>query len=512
MRFLQFLLFLSLITILSAAAASGQSREIKAVQEYRNTHEHEILTEYMEFLRLPNVNTDIENIHKNVRYLVSEFEKRGVNMEVLTLPGKPEVPPVVYGELTTPGAERTLIIYVHYDGQPADPANWVHAPWEPKLYSAGMHEGGVLIDFPKKGEPINPDWRIYARSASDDKVPFPAILATLDGLQQAGIPLTSNIKFFFEGEEEAGSPHLREYLECYKDKLDSDLWLFFDGPMHQSGKPQIVFGVRGDMSMDITVYGPARPLHSGHYGGWAPVPGQMLANLLASMRSETGEILIDGFNDNTAPITEADRKAFATLPDYDEEIRAGLGLKKTEFNNRPLIESLMYPTLTIRGMSSGNVGSLARNVIPTKAEASLDIRLAKGNGTTELLDKIEAHIRKQGYHIVREEPGRETLLQHEKTAKVTRFEGYPAVRTSTENKLAQNIAAAVHHAAGEEVILYPTMGGSLPLFHFTDILGTPVIIVPIANFDNNQHAENENIRIGNIWYGVDVYAGIFTMK
>lgn len=492
--------------------STAQIPAVETAREYKDANAHKILSDYIELLKIPNVAGDIANINKNADFLVSAFEKRGASIELLTLPDQPNVPPVIYGEINTPGAERTLILYVHYDGQPADPKNWTHAPWEPTLYSASMENGGKPIPFPSVSEPINPEWRIYGRSASDDKVPFPAILATLDALNESDIALTSNIKFFFDGEEEAGSPHVREFLEHYKKKLEGDLWVFLDGPKHQSGRPQVVFGVRGVTGMEVTVYGPSRALHSGHYGGWAPVPGQMLADLLASMKNETGEILIDGFNDSTAPITDADRKAFATLPDYDEQIREELGLSWTEFEDRSLIESFMYPTLTIKGLSSGNTGELARNVIPTTATASIGIRLAKGNDPQNMQDKVEAHIRKQGYHIVREDPDKRTKLEHRKIAKVTRSGGYPAMRTSINDPMAQQVVAAVERAASEEVILYPSYGGTLPIFHFEEVMQTPIVIVPIANHDNNQHAPDENIRIGNIWYGMEIYSSIFTME
>lgn len=498
--------------VLASSGVYGQSNTVKTVREYRQQKEVSIISEYLSFLEIPNVATDLPNIKRNAEYLISEFEKRGATMELLTLPDQPDVPPVVYGELKTPGAERTLIIYVHYDGQPADPQNWTHDPWEPTLYSGSMQEGGKPITLTASVDKVNPEWRIYGRSASDDKVPFPAILNTLDALRESEITLTSNLKFFFEGEEEAGSPHVRQILEHYKDKLQGDLWLFFDGPKHQSGRPQVVFGVRGITGMEVTVYGPERPLHSGHYGGWSPVPGQMLAELLASMKNETGEILIEGFNESTAPITDADRKAFATLPDYDDEVRKDLGLTWTELEGRSLVESYMYPTLTIRGLQSGNTGDLARNVIPTKAVASLGIRLAKGNDPEVMKDMVEAHIMEQGYYIVREEPDHETRLKHRKIAKVTRGGGYPAVRTPINNPMAQQVVQAIKTATNEEIILYPTFGGSLPLFHFEQIMNTPIVIVPIANHDNNQHAPDENIRIGNIWYGMDIYAEIFTME
>ena len=490
----------------------AQPESVLAVRDFKDRNAVSILQEYRDLLSIPNVATDLENIRKNAIQIMKIFERRGVSMELLELPGVADVPPIIYGEYLVPGAERTLILYVHYDGQPADPGNWTHEPWEPVLYSASMESGGEPIKFPRDGEAVDPEWRIYGRSASDDKVPIPALLATLDALREVEIPLTSNLKFFFDGEEEAGSPHIRQYLEHYKERFEGDLWLFLDGPKHQSGRPQVVFGVRGVTGMEVTVYGPSRALHSGHYGGWAPVPGQMLANLRATMKNEQGEVLIDGFYESTAPVTNMDREAFATLPDYDSQMKEELGLVWTEFGDRSLIESYMYPALTIRGLESGNVGELARNIIPTSATASLGIRLAKGNDPELMKDLVEEHIRKQGYQIVREEPDKETRLMHPKIAKVTRAGGYPAVRTPIDDPLAQWVVEAIDQATDEEIIMYPTFGGSLPLFHFTEVLNTPIVIVPIANHDNNQHAPDENIRIGNIWYGMEIYSSIFTKK
>ncbi|MDX1637223.1 MAG: M20/M25/M40 family metallo-hydrolase [Balneolaceae bacterium] len=485
---------------------------MKAVRRHYQENGSAILQEYRELLAMPNVAADVGNMRKNANWIVEAFERRGVKMELWELEDRPDIPPVVYGELLTPGTERTLIIYVHYDGQPVDPANWTHIPWEPTLYLALMEEEGEPIPFPDSGEPVDPDWRIYGRSAADDKAPIPALLGTLDALQASEIPLTANLKFFFDGEEEIGSPNVRRFLRKHRDKLQGDLWLFCDGPKHQSGRPQVVFGVRGVTGMEITVYGATRSLHSGHYGGWAPVPGQMLAELIATMKDETGRVLVEGFYDSTAPITEADRKAFATLPDYNARIKRELGLVKTEFDGQPLIERYMYPTLTVRGLSSGNVGEKARNVIPSSATAALGIRLAKGNEPAHMQNLVEAHIRKQGYYIVREEPDRETRLKHPKIAKVTQGTGYPAMRTAIDNHAARVAVEGIRQVSEDEIILSPTMGGTLPLFHFQEVLETPLVIVPIANHDNNQHAPNENIRIGNIWYGMRIYSSIFTIN
>src|SRR4030095_14196507 len=197
----------------------------------------------------------------------------------------PNTPPAVFAEWKTPGATRTLILYAHYDGQPTDPKQWsLGLPWQPVFVYTGREPGGQTLAKPTGTDLINPEWRIYARSASDDKAGVMTILTAFEALKAKGIALTSNIKFFFEGEEEAGSPHLGEIIRAHKELLEADAWIICDGPVHQSGKKQAVFGVRGDQNVDITVYGAKRPLHSGHYGNWSPNPASELARLLASMK------------------------------------------------------------------------------------------------------------------------------------------------------------------------------------------------------------------------------------
>ncbi|HEY0303539.1 MAG TPA: M20/M25/M40 family metallo-hydrolase [Longimicrobiales bacterium] len=502
-------LALSLLFSLTASAtAQAPPRGVQAARTYRQQHEAEILAEFTKLLTMPNVASDSVNIRKNARYIANALSGVGVRSEVWELPG---VPPIVYGELKSPRATKTIGIYVHYDGQPVDPKDWTHPAWQPTLYSRSLESGGTPIDFPKPGERVDPEWRVYARSAGDDKAPIAALLPVLRALNGAKIPATSNVKFLFEGEEEDGSEHLQQYVEQHRAQLDDvDLWLFFDGPVHQSRRPVLTFGVRGMVGMEVTVYGATRALHSGHYGNWAPNPAMMLAELLASMKDDDGRVLVDGFYSTVEPLGAEERAALQALPPYDDELKREVGLVRTEIGNETLAERLLVPSLNVRGITSGNTGDLARNVIPHTATASLDIRLVKGNVPKDMVGLVEAHIRKQGYHIVRSDPDLPTRLQHPKIAKVSAEAGYPAARTSMNVPIVQQVIRTMRPVTGDALVLQPAMGGSLPLYLFTDYLGKPMVIVPIANHDNNQHAADENLRLANLWYGMDVLAALLT--
>ncbi len=466
-------------------------------REYREAHEAQILADFAELLSYPNVASDSAGIRRAARYIRDELTDAGVDARLLEVG---DAPPIVYGELRVPGATRTLGLYVHYDGQPADPSNWTHSPWEPTLYSASMEGGGVPMEMPAAGQPVDPEWRLYARSAGDDKAPIAALLPVLRAFREQGIQPTSNLVFFFEGEEEAGSAHLLEYLETYRDLIDPiDVWLFFDGPAHQSGRPQLTFGVRGVFGMEVTVYGATR------------------TDLIRSMKAPyRGEVLIEGWYDSVAPMGEEERSALGALPPVDDQLKEEMGLRWTEGEPETLPERLLVPALTIRGFAAGNVGALARNVIPNRATAALGIRLVKGNDPEAMRQLIEAHIRSQGFHIVREEPDMDTRLAHEKIALVTGGGGYPAARTSMANPYVREVIAAAGAAADAafgdgSLVLTPGLGGSLPLYLFSDILQKPFVNVPVANHDNNQHAPDENLRIANLWYAIDLYAQLLTM-
>jgi acetylornithine deacetylase/succinyl-diaminopimelate desuccinylase-like protein len=475
-----------LLSIVFAALAHAQPNPAAAAHRWRTAHEQAILAEFMDLLAIPNLASDMPNIRRNAAAVSAILEKRGVNTRLLEVPG---APPVVFGKIDIAGAARTVVFYAHYDGQPLDAKEWTTPPWLPVLR----------------------DGRIYARSASDDKAPIIAMATALDALKAAGIPLRANIKFVFEGEEEAGSPHLASILAKYKDLLASDVWLICDGPVHQSRRQQIVFGARGITSLDITIYGPKRELHSGHYGNWAPNPAMMLARLLASMKDDDGRVTIDHFYDGIQPLSETERRAVAEAPDVDRDLMRELWLGRTEGGGQKLVELLNLPSLNIRGMSAARTGAQASNVIPASATASIDIRLVKGIDHDTAAARVIDHIRKQGYYIVEHDPDAQTRMAQAKVAKVVvEPGGYNAARTSMELPISQLVLRTAESARGP-VVKLPTMGGSVPLYMIEETLHAPTITVPIANHDNNQHSFDENIRLENLWDGIDLLAALLAM-
>ncbi|MEO7307851.1 MAG: M20/M25/M40 family metallo-hydrolase, partial [Ferruginibacter sp.] len=375
-----------------------------------------------------------------------------------------------------------------------------------------IDKGGTNIPFPSNNT-YDPEWRIYARSASDDKAGVAAILNAYDAIKKNGLQPAYNLKFFFEGEEEAGSVHLNEILEQNKTLLQSDLWIICDGPVHQSGKKQVVFGVRGDAHLDLTVYASKRPLHSGHYGNWAPNPAMMLSHLLASMKNDKGRVTIKGFYDDVIPLTASEKKALQEVPSVDEQMKNELGIMAEEMPGISLNEAINMPSLNINGMQSGNVGTLSSNQIPTIATAVIDLRLVIGNDWKRQQQKVIDHIKAQGYFVTDQEP---TDAERKKYGKIIKIipknDGYNAQRTSMDLPIAKKVIAAVKSTGSGQVVLQPTMGGSLPLFLFEKYLGARTISVPIANHDNNQHAENENIRLQNFWDGIETMTALMMMK
>lgn len=476
------------------------------VRSYRAAHDTAIVRELRDFVAIPNVAADTANIRRNAEHLTAMLAARGLTARTLESPTGGS--PAVYGELASPGATKTIVFYAHYDGQPVDASQWASPPWTPVLLDKPRELGGQPVAEPSVAGAMQGEWRLYGRSSSDDKAPIVAMLTAIDALKAAGVRPSVNLKLFFEGEEEAGSGHLESILERNATLLRADAWLFGDGPVHQSRRQQVVFGVRGVSGAEITLYGPSHALHSGHYGNWAPNPVTMLANLIASMRNDDGRILIAHFYDDVAPITVAERRALADIPSVDSALRVETELGATEANDASLVERIMLPALNLRGIRGGAVGTTASNAIPTEATASIDFRLVPHQTPERVRGLVEAHLRSRGYTIVDHTPSADERMRHARLAKVTWEAGYPPTRVAMDAPLSRAVLRATEEAIGGPVVALPTLGGSLPMYTFEKVLHAPLIVLPIVNHDNNQHAANENVRLRNLFDGIDVYAGV----
>ncbi|MCJ7725324.1 MAG: M20/M25/M40 family metallo-hydrolase [Acidimicrobiia bacterium] len=460
---------------------------------YRDSVGPAILHSFAELLAIPNVAAMPGGIDRNAIWIRDELMRRGARSAVTQLPG---AAPIVFGRIDGEPGGPTIGFYAHFDGQPADDLAWTDPPFTPTLRTRSIEEGGTAIPWPSPGEPVDPEWRIYARGSADDRGAIAALLGALDARQ--GRRPHSSLVFLLEGEEEIGSPHLGEYLSLLADRLIADIWVICDGPVHQSGRPQVVFGARGIADVEITVFGPSGDLHSGHYGNWAPNPAALLADLVAGMRDERGVPAIDGL-EVPAPQAAA-AKAASLVP-----IPGDLGFPVPD--GPSLWERNLWPLLNVRGLRAGDVGEASRNVVPRSAVASLDLRLVAGQDPVAVIEAIRGHVAARGFHLVDGPPDAATRRSHRRIAMVAGRPSYPGVLTPVDHPAAEGILAAVEAAAGEAPIVVPSSGSSMPLHHL-ERLGAPLVIVPIANHDNHQHGPDENMRVANLWYGIDLVAAL----
>lgn len=486
--------------------ASANAQDLDAVRKYRAANEKQILEQFIELLSLPNVATNVNDIDRKANVLVHLLQSRGLDARSLS-PG-PGRPPSVFAQLLERDARRTVLFYAHFDGQPVTQPDWISKPFSPVLRSGGALVQSKILDW-KTAQRLDSTARVYARSASDDMGTVQAILSALDALKSSGQRPNVNVKIFLDGEEEQGSPNLPSILSANRELLKSDLVILGDGPVHQSGMMQVFFGARGFSTLELTVFGPTRPLHDGTYGNWAPNPAARLVNLLASMRDQKGQILIPGMTDGVRRLSDAEQAALANLPDVETQLLRELRLSGSESGER-IGESVSRPSLNIRGLKAGNVGADATNTIQTRAQASIDFRLVPDQRPEQIKEAVESFIRAQGWYVVAEEPDSTTRLSHQSIVMTKWSPGYGAYRADVDMPAARAILTALDRARPPRVVRLPMLGASVPMKLFADALGAPVVGVPIANYDNNQHAANENLRLKNLWDGIDVYASLMT--
>lgn len=366
-----------------------------------------------------------------------------------------------------------------------------------------------MIDWRKPGVKLDPEWRLFGRAASDDKSSIIAFLAAMDALKASGRKPSVNIKVVWEGEEERGSPHLEAILRENRDLLAADLWLIGDAPVHQSRERMIYFGARGVLGVDMTIYGPVRALHDGHYGNWVPNPAAMAGQLIAQMRAPDGAILIPGFGADVRPPTAAEQQAIADLPPVEAGLMEELGIGRAESPDG-LAASIMRPALNIRGLQAGGVGAAANNAIPTQAIVSVDFRLVPDQTPQAVRRQLEDWLKATGWTVVTTEPDAAMRAANPKLIRLAWSDGYPALRSDMSSQPAQAVIATAGRSAGKPVKILPMMGGSVPIYLFAEIFRVPVIGLPIGNHDNNQHAPDENARLQNLWDGIETYAAMLS--
>ncbi|MHC4108835.1 MAG: M20/M25/M40 family metallo-hydrolase [Planctomycetota bacterium] len=465
-----------------------------AIEDWLAAHRGQILDELTGFLELPNIAANRDDMRRNADHLQQLLAKRGLEVRMLDVGGVPYVTARLMPQAPHPhGKPPTVLFYCHFDGQPVDPSRWtVNRPFEPKLM----------------GEIDDPEARLYARSASDDKAPIVGLLSAIDALRAAGNPPSIDAKFIFDPEEEVGSPHLATLVEQHGGLLEADLLIFADGPVHQSGRPTVVFGSRGLVAVTLTTYGAASALHSGHYGNWAPNPAEKLARLLASMKGADGRVRIEGFYDDVEELSEHERRALESIPAVESELQHDLLIPRPDGGGKTLQQLINLPSLNVRGLASGWVGTQVRTIVPATATAELDLRLVRGVAPERQVERIKAHARKQGFFVVEEEPTEAIRREHADVVWIRTGHATPAARTPMDTPVSRALISAVSRAVAVEPVLMPTLGGTGPLSQFERELGMPVYGVPIVNADNNQHAPDENLRLGNLWEGIVIYASL----
>ncbi|MGL4241785.1 MAG: M20/M25/M40 family metallo-hydrolase [Beijerinckiaceae bacterium] len=446
---------------MTAAALEGVLAHIDA-------HRDSYVARVMDYVRHPSISAQDIGIDEVGALLTDMLTRLGLDAQ--SIPTQRH--PMILGRWDKRPGAPTVLLYGHYDVQPPEPLElWHSPPFEPTIRNG----------------------RIYARGIGDNKGQHFAQLMAIEAHLAVAGTLPCNVAVLLEGEEEIGSPHIADFVREHRDKLKADLVVTADGPLHTSGAPVVTFGVRGVASFELRAKTASRDMHSGNYGGVAPNAIWTLVHLLATMKNAAGEITLDGLHDSIAPPTTAERDAAATLPLDLPAIMSDLGLKRLDAPaGRPFYDRLMFhPTLTINGLHGGYGGAGSKTVLPAEAIAKCDIRLVEAMTPEQVFEKVAAHVRKHAPEV-------EFVPQG----------GMLPSKTPFSDRFAPAVVAASRTGAGREPLLFPALGGSLPDYVFTKILGLPAYGTPYANADEANHAPNENLELALFHRGIRTGAAL----
>jgi acetylornithine deacetylase/succinyl-diaminopimelate desuccinylase-like protein len=420
-------------------------------------------------LRQPSISAQGVGVDECAELVVQTLQQAGIEARTLPTEGSP----VAYGEIGPDDAPFTLLVYGHYDVQPPEPLDeWESEPFEPEIRNE----------------------RIYARGVGDNKGQFLGSILAFKLLRELDAVPNIKLKFLIEGEEENGSKNLRAFVNANKELLRADAFFAADGPMHPSGRPVVFFGVRGMLAAEVKVRGANRDLHSGNWGGPIPNGAWKLVELLSTMRTPEGRAAIEGFYDGVEPPTEFERKLLDEIPFDEESTKKHLGI--TEFDgpaDMSYYEKIMFqPTFTIAGLGSGYTGAGKKSVIPSEAVVRLESRLVPGQDPDRVLGAIEQHVR-----------------MYVPDAEITKLAGQPPSKTSPELPVSRTAVASMEEAYGVPPVVMPLLGATAPNYVFTDDLGLPAIWTTYANYDEDNHAPNENMTLRSFRDGIVASAILF---
>jgi acetylornithine deacetylase/succinyl-diaminopimelate desuccinylase-like protein len=439
------------------------------VIDFINVSRDRYLDELKAFLAIPSISALPEHagdVRRCAEWCVDEMRRIGLqNVRLIATPGNP----VVYGDwLNAPGAP-TILFYGHYDVQPVDPLNL----WQSPPFEATVRDG-----------------EIYARGSADDKgqvfMHFKAVEAHLT--QNGRLPV--NIKFIIEGEEEVGSANLDDFVRSHRHELSADVVVISDSPMFARGVPSICYGLRGLVYFQIDLRGSSTDLHSGSFGGAVANPAFVLAQMISQMKDRGGHIKVPGFYDAVVPLSDEERKAWASLPFNEKTYKKDFGIPKLhgETDYTTLERTWARPTLEVNGMLSGFTGEGAKTVLPAVAMAKISMRLVPNQRPDTIADLFEAFVKKIAPKTV--------------DLKITRMHGGKPWMTSFDNLYVQAAVRAIEKGFGQKPVL-TREGGSIPVVStFQEELGLPSVLFGVGLPDENAHAPNEKLDVGNFHGGI----------
>ena len=465
----------------------------------------ESIKDLREFVAIPNDALNADDIDDNIFWLQKQFEKRGFNTAKL----ETENLPLFFASMPMNDTKPTVLIYMHFDGQSVDPSKWDQPNPYQTVLKKPNNDGFEQVSFDELGDDIDYNWRLFGRSTSDDKGPIVMLLHALDLLKKNAIDIPWNIKVILDSEEEKGSKPLPKAVKQYRELLEADFLLINDGPAHTSENPTLIYGCRGITTLRLTTYGPYKPQHSGHYGNYAPNPGFQLAQLLATMKDTDGKVIIPGYYDGIT-LNENILTILKSVPDNAENIAERLQFKTAEKVGNFYQESLQYPSLNIRGLGSGWIGDEVRTIVPESATAELDLRLVPETDGSRLKGLVKNHIKKQGYHVIDHEPTEEERMSYDKIVFVKEGSVTDAFRTDLDNPYGQFLLNTLKNTFDGNVVQIRIMGGTVPIAPFINELRIPAFVLPMVNPDNNQHSPNENLKIGQLAYGIRAFYGVLS--